>query len=960
MTSCATTDFETRSVVSLRKSGVWRYSLDPSTEILCLAYRLPSWPTGRTALWHPAFPHLGILASNEPELPELLQWILDGGLVEAHNAFFERCIWRHILEPRYGFPPIPAAQWRDSAVKAAAHALPRALEDVTNALRLVTKKDMVGSKLMQKLAKPRKIRKAELEAWKAQHGRKKPPILYYESKEWFERLWAYCRQDVLAEAAVSECLPDSNAFETELYTFDQIINDRGFTLDRQAILAALQLLERESTRLNAELMTLTDGVVERATQRARLLVWLEAQGLKLYDTQKTTLEEVLESNGESAFSDLTPAARQAVEILRTLGRSSTAKYQAMQNWIAPDNRVHGGLLFHGASTGRWTGMGVQPHNFPKGTLKDFDPDFAWEALKICTPEEICAEWGSVTEPLSCALRGVITASPGRQLFVADYASIEARVLLWLAKDEESLGIFRRHEDPYCVMASDIYDRVITKADKNERQLGKAAVLGCFTTDTEVLTDRGWVSISTVQLSDRVWDGVEWVQHEGVRYQGRQTILRLRGIGVTPDHRILTPDGWRESADVLASSRCQQSANALALSQLPNIFSVHAEASPESFVSVTAVPNLLSTSVISDAGQPDDVMSVRSERLVTLEKNSAVTPLFALLMIIGVACWIASPRYTSVAIILSALLSKITEVVESEWSGPTLEQVDKHSSHIWFRFLGGRIQHWKSIVSTMTGTMHRGIYVSQPEVNKFETNVATFDVVNTGPRHRFFVRSLTNPSFVLCVHNCGYQMGASRFVETAAMYGVTIDEDFAKIVVDAYRERFWRVKAMWAEQEAAAIKAVQRPKTRVKAGRVIWVVEGRFLYCELPSGRRLAYCDPKIQDVQTSWGQTRSALIYMGVNSYNHKWTRQSTYGGMLVENITQAVARDIMAEAMWRCEQTRKYHVVLTVHDEIVAEAHPALGTVPEFVQLLTTIPDWAKGCPIDAEGWTGTRYAKS
>jgi DNA polymerase len=98
---------------------------------------------------------------------------------------------------------------------------------------------------------------------------------------------------------------------------------------------------------------------------------------------------------------------------------------------------------------------------------------------------------------------------------------------------------------------------------------------------------------------------------------------------------------------------------------------------------------------------------------------------------------------------------------------------------------------------------------------------------------------------------------------------------------------------------------------------------------------------------------------MGINPIVKRWERQHTYGGSLVENIVQAVARDIMAAAMVRCEASGIYEIVLTVHDEIVAEAPIGQGTVHAFESLLTELPDWASGCPIAAEGWKGLRYHK-
>lgn len=360
----ATADFETRSTASLRKVGSWRYSLDPSTEVLCMAYRLPHWDAERTGLWHPAFPSLGIEEGESfDDLAELVDWIQAGELVEAHNAFFERGIWANRMVPQYGWPSVGPSQWRCSAAKAAACALPRGLDEATAALRLNIGKDLSGSKIMQKCMKPRKPRKAERESWASKHGSDPHPIVYWESKDLFERLWDYCRFDVLAEAGLSECLPDLSPTETLYYLMDQTINERGFQIDQDAIGAALALIKGEVSTLNAELATLTGGVVQKATQRAQMLRWFESQGTVLPDTQALTLDEYLKEADRFA-----PQVKRGLEIVRTLGRSSTAKYESMANHVCPDGRVRGGLLYHGATTGRWSGSGVQPHNFVKGCL----------------------------------------------------------------------------------------------------------------------------------------------------------------------------------------------------------------------------------------------------------------------------------------------------------------------------------------------------------------------------------------------------------------------------------------------------------------------------------------------------------------------------------------------------------------------------------------------------------------
>ena len=120
----ATIDYESRSACSLRNSGTWRYSCDDTTQVLCLGFRLPHWPEGKTALWHPAFPHLGIKADvlgwdDESgawqHLEELHDWIRAGKLVEAHNAWFERGITLNQLVAKYGWPYITPTQLVEAA-----------------------------------------------------------------------------------------------------------------------------------------------------------------------------------------------------------------------------------------------------------------------------------------------------------------------------------------------------------------------------------------------------------------------------------------------------------------------------------------------------------------------------------------------------------------------------------------------------------------------------------------------------------------------------------------------------------------------------------------------------------------------------------------------------------------------------------------------------------------------------
>lgn len=485
-----TIDFETRSACDLSKAGGYKYSLDKTTEVLCMAFKWPG--QDKAFLWHPAFPHLDIeeceLSGDDPDtvlqaLNQLFTDIENGEAIEAHNSFFERCIWTNIMHPKFNWPSVKPRQWRCSASRAAMCSIPRSLDGATKALGLPLdkQKSADGKKLMMKMCKPRKPTALQKKELRANYGpfEEDWPLLWYESREMLQGLFDYCKQDVISEEALSSMLPPLPADELELWFIDQEINWRGVYFDAQMVHKALEIIAEQTKILNDELYKVSNGALKAGTQRKALREYVNANStLNLPDTKGKTIKRALAN--KEAMKTVPDNVKRVLELCIDINRSSTAKYKGMAARLVEDQRVRDMLMYHGAGTGRWTGKGIQPHNFPRGSLKPKASFAAAEIIRTGDREMLELMWEpelTVMEVLSSALRGAIMAGPGKELVVADYSSIEARVLIWLVNDAKGLEVFSSGKDIYKDMAVSIYHVPYDEVDDEQRRMGKQAILG---------------------------------------------------------------------------------------------------------------------------------------------------------------------------------------------------------------------------------------------------------------------------------------------------------------------------------------------------------------------------------------------------------------------------------------------------------------------------------------------------
>lgn len=652
-------DFETRSAIDLTKCGVYTYAAHPTTDLWCMAWAVDDGPVN---LWTPG-------AASMPLWPE------DPIVFRAWNAQFERVIWNRILVPRYGFPELTRERWYCTQAEAMAMQLPRALGKAAKVLKLDEQKDDTGRALMLRMSRPRKPRKSE-KGEPDEHG-----LYWWDDAERRQQLYEYCKQDVETERAMAAVIRRLSPEERTIYLHDQEINDRGVRLDVPLIVAMNGLADKGADLANAELYDLTDGAVSSVTKHADLTKWLNEQGVETDSVRKAAVRDLLERD------DVEGAAREVLQLRSDFGRTSLAKLTAMTRYN-DEGFARGLLLYHGAGTGRWSGMGIQPQNFPRGEIKK--PERFLSRVLAEDYDGIEAE-APVPVVLLSLLRACFRAREGHSLMGADFAQIEARVLAWLACQDDLVKVFAEGGKVYEDMAAAIY-RVPVESIANpseERNRGKDTVLGC-----------------------------------------------------------------------------------------------------------------------------------------------------------------------------------------------------------------------------------------------------------------------------------GFQMAGKTFArQLKEKDGVVVTEEFANLAVETYRAKNTKIVDLWYDIERTVFEAVRRPGSVQSVGRngcVKYVVSGAYLYCQLPSGRLLAYHNPRVRDVEKPWGAVQPAVVVDGFNSKTQikKWGPYALYGGLLVENVVQAIARDLMAASMLRVE-SNGYPVVLTVHDEILADVPDEHGSLQEYCNLMAQTPRWGAGIPVKVEGWRGERYRK-
>jgi len=1013
-------DFETRSMADLKKQGAFKYSLDPTTQPTCLAFKIVGEPTVY---------FLDFEMVNRPfkDLPEKFRklWheiVREKYLIVAHNVFFDASIYTNILYKRYGWPNIPFRQYRCTAAKAAACALPRSLEGAGEALRLPIQKDKRGYVAVMATCKPTK----EWRAWKKIQDQLKSgaritektrlkgmapePVIFITPKSHpavFETLYTYCKIDVRTEELVDKTLPDLIPEEQEIWFLNQMLNWRGLRVDIPLVEKIVTIMASESKKKLDELDALTMGLVTKPGARQAILDFLAIEGIKLDDIRAKTVDDNLK--GDALSED----ARRLLELRKALSLTSTKKYQAFLNRANDDHRVRDIQLYHGASTGRDSGTGVQIQNLPRPLLKQKEIESVIAMLNGADAEDptivswLSAFYGEPAMVFSALLRSMFIPTRGHELFVADFSKIEVAVLWWLAGNEPGLDILRSGRDPYKYMAAkntgkryeDIAD------DGDERQLGKCQILGAGFGMSWAKFQKTAFDMYRLKLSDSqskiavenyrtansavpaLWKNYEAAAVHAVKKPG--AIVKMNYCKFFTKDKFLwieLPSGrrlayrepqisWRETS----WGESKETLEFMAANSKTKKWSL------ERTWGAVLVENCFAsnTLILTDKG---------AKKISSLTRDDLVFDGLDFVKHEGVICQGEKE-------VGSWLTTQVTpnHLISDGASWCCVMHLTEHTTQKCLGYARDLVNSWllhpdqaKTPNRTANVTAALKLVCSPGPYSE-----GKLPVENAGtqlrPRQEQQIKGIGKSSKTLNYALCGC-IGIREWFRDAAIKivprikimaaggyesiisGLRTDEislstqSALRTGIDS--DSIWTGSIMRKITSPGISEWYRGRRIHETGGQLVFCLSGVKKLGLWIFGRNIVLTGKvmapyvgifkKVEPPNKLWVSTqKKEKVFDIINcGPRHQFMVLTPSGPIIAHNCVQATAREFLMHGMLRLEKAG-YRALFSVHDEAICEREIGKGTLAEFVEILCELPEWAKGLPLEAKGWRGERYRK-
>lgn len=990
-------DLETFSPLNLPQVGSFRYAED--CEILLWGYAIDTEPA---RVWDCTNP-------QTKEMPEALAKAL-----KEVQAGERKIVWHNgmmfdtVVLAAHGYH-IPLEMIVDTMVIAYQHGLPGALGDLCDVLRMPTDKakDKDGKRLVQLFCKP------QPECYRVRrHDR------YTKPEDWIKFV-NYCRLDVEAERELFKALPKWNCTEWEhrLQVLDAEINRRGVKVDIELAKAAVELSERRKGILAEETQRQTNGEVGAATQRDALIDYMAREyGWKIDTMTKAELEKRVDD------PSVPEPVRELLKLRLMSTKTSIQKFKALLRRVNKDGRMRGGLQFRGAArTGRWCLTGDHEVLTPNGWVRldewqggeiacwnvDETVDFM-EAKALAFPYEgeMCAIESKRVSQIS---------TPDHRMACAWGTKREWRVK---TAEECALGKVRipyygRRKLPwFCVEEIPLRVAVMTQADGHFSSRGR--VTFHFKKERKVARCQMLLSAAGIRFSRNTYetgtvftvypsDIPEWLR------AFEEKVFSPALFDADPDvffdelsfwdGSVSTKNSFQYSTAVRANADFVQafahmSGRAAILLERPGrkegwstiyALNIWENGSNRSVVMPEAHSKQAFKGTVYCAETKTGFFMVRRNGRVWVTGNSGRGMQLQNL---------ARPTMPQREIDFAAAVLK----------DGTFECFYEDPSSVLPNLLRGEIiapAGKKLIVADYSNVEGRVLAWLAGE----EWKLQAFRDFDAGHGHDLYKlayarafgvkpEDVTKPQRQIgkvLELALGYGGGAPAFARFAKAYGIDLS-DMAEYVkstapravwleaVDGYpyfveknrtggleREAFiacdvlkrlWRktnpkIVQFWANVGQAVQKAIVSRES-VRVGYVAFTRTESFLVIRLPSGRLLCYPSPK-----TNPSVGKDSFTYAGTNQFSRKWEKIESYGAKNVENITQAVACDLLSEGLLRMDAAG-YKTVLTIHDEAITEAPDTDEfTFQKMEHLMSTLPDWAPGLPLVAAGYEAYRYRK-
>ena len=945
-------DLETYSSVDLGKSGVYKYAESEDFEILLFAYSIDD---GEVKVVD--------LASGEIIPEEILSALSDKSIEKwAFNANFERVCLSRFLGKR-----LKPQGWYCTMIWSAYIGLPLSLEKVGEVLKLDKQKMNEGKALIRYFSIPCKPTKT--------NGMRTRNLPHHDLEKW-STFKEYNQRDVETEMAIKKKL---SAFpmphsEWENYWIDQNINDRGILIDEVLVDSAIkfdEILREENMDRAIELTGL-----ENPNSPLQLKEWLNKKGLEI--------DSLAKKDVESALKNTEGDIKEVLELRQELSKSSVRKYDAMKNVKGKDKRVRGLLQFYGANrTGRycltgdhevltdkgwvrldkWNGGNIACWNtigekisFQKSEMVKFP--FSGQMVfyedkrisQISTTEHKMyfknhykSEWrvGEISEMLNYAHPAI--PFTGYRQVQSNLDHIQLRVLIMIQADGHytaegniKLSFSKLRKVERCkslLRKAEICFNLKEYMDKSKKRYVFTIYsrhLPLWLRMFENKTFDTWLfdESADVFFDELVhWDGYQSaknsIQYSTVNRKNADIIqafahLSGRACQMSIKKRSQVHNNWQDAyiLDIWLrpknAHQIQRKAKKIDYTGM-----VYCAMTPTGFFLVRRNGRVW---VTGNSGRLIQVQNLRRNNLQDLDLARSL---------------VRNKEYESLEMLYDSPSDVLSQLIRTAF-------IPKEGCRFIvsdFSAIEARVLAWLAGEDWVLNAFKNGedIYCSTAS-QMFGVPVVKHGV-NGDLRQKGKVATLA----------CGYG-GSVGALKAMGAIEMGLSEDELQSIVDSWREANPNIVSLWWDIDAV-VKRVVKTRIKEKYKNLVISYEKGILFIELPSKRRLAY--PKAKIGTNRFGG--ESVVYEGIVVGN-KWDKIESYGGKFVENIVQAIARDILAEALMRLEE-KGFNIVMHIHDEVVIESDSS--SIEEINEIMSIVPSWAPGLILDADGFESEFYKK-